>query len=106
MKKYSLPFLEILFFVILLGLSIRPVENYDFWFHVKYGEYMVKTHSLPFTDVFSHTAYGQTAIPYEWLFQVFIYSIFHTFGTIGVQIVVVFFTFAYFFLFRQILKEI
>jgi tetratricopeptide (TPR) repeat protein len=100
------PFLELLLFLIIIFFSIRPVENYDFWFHAKYGEYILNTHSLPFRDVFSHTAYGSSAVPYEWLFQVVIYLVYHYLGAVGVQIIVVALVFAYFFLFRQILLEI
>lgn len=99
-------FFELILFVIILIFAIRPVENFDFWFHVKYGEYILQTKSLPFTDQFSHTAYGQSAVPYEWLFQVVLYLIYSVFGNVGVQALVVSLALTYTFLFRQILKEI
>ncbi|MDP3973325.1 MAG: hypothetical protein Q8P92_00675 [Candidatus Daviesbacteria bacterium] len=98
--------LEFIFFLIILIFTIRPVENFDFWFHAKNGEFILQTKSLPFSDQFSHTAYGQSAVPYEWLFQVVIYLIYTIFGNIGVQALVVSSTLTYAFIFRQILKEI
>ncbi len=99
-------FWEIILFAIIVFFSIHPVENFDFWFHVKYGEFISQTHTLPFKDVFSHTTYGHAAIPYEWLFQLLMYYVYTFFGTIGVQILVVFCAFIYCFFFRQILKNI
>jgi len=101
-----LKFAEIVLLVLIIVFTIHPVENYDIWFHLKYGEYIVKTHSLPFTDVFSHTAFGAPAVPYEWLFQVFIYFVFRILGNIGIQIVVVTFTLSYILIFRRILTKI
>lgn len=105
-KVRFLQFLEILLLLFICLFLIRQLENYDFWFHAKYGEYILATHALPFKDVFSHTAYGNSAVPYEWLFQVFIYLVFHYFNFIGVQIVVIVLTLAYILLFRKILIEI
>jgi len=98
--------LEIILFAIILLFSVRPVENYDVWFHLKYGEYILTTKQLPFTDVFSHTAFGQPAVPYEWLFQLILYFIYRAFGTAGIQILVASLVLGYTLLFRQILKEI
>ncbi|MDP3941252.1 MAG: hypothetical protein Q8Q49_02985, partial [bacterium] len=97
---------ELIFFAIILAFSIKPVFNFDFWFHIKYGEYILATRSLPFTDVFSHTTFGQPAIPYEWLFQVLMYLLYHAFGTVGIQTLVLLLLLSYLLLFRQILKEI
>ena len=105
--KFKLEYvLELILFIIILIFAIRPVENFDFWFHAKYGEYILQTKSLPFTDQFSHTAYGESTIPYEWLFQVILYLAYTAFGNIGVQALVVSLALTYTLLFRQILKEI
>ena len=98
--------LELILFLIIFIFSIHPVENFDFWFHIKYGEYILNTKQLPFTDQFSHTAYGSPAIPYEWLFQVIIYPIFTIFGNVGVSTLVALLVLAYSIIFRQILWEI
>lgn len=103
--KVLLAFELVLFFLIAV-FTIQPVANYDFWFHAKYGEYIFQNHNLPFKDVFSHTAYGQEAVPYEWLFQLFIYLVYRFFGTIGVQATVVFFTVSYLYVFRRMLRDI
>lgn len=97
---------EIALFIVIGFSVIRPIQNFDFWFHIKYGQYIWQTHTLPFIDVFSHTAFGQPAVPYEWLFQLSIYLIFKLTGAIGVQAFVVICALLYAFIFRQILKSI
>ncbi len=97
---------ELVLFGIIILFSIKPVENYDVWFHLKYGEYITATKNLPFTDIFSHTAYGLPAVPYEWLSQTILYLAHHALGAIGIQSLVVLLVLLYFFLFRQILVEI
>lgn len=104
-KRLAIIF-ELILFIIIFVFSIHPVENFDFWFHVKYGEYILQSKSLPFTDQFSHTAYSQSATPYEWLFQVIIYLIYTAFGNFGVQILVALLALSYSLIFRQILLEI
>ena len=97
---------ELILFIIIAIFAIHPVENFDVWFHLKYGEHILETGRLPFSDEYSHTAFGQPAVPYEWLFQVILYAIYQVFGNPGVQILIAALVLAYTFLFRQILKEI
>lgn len=107
MSKINLSLIsEVALFVIILIFAIHPVENFDFWFHIKYGEHIITRGELPFTDQYSHTAYGQPAISYEWLFQVILYLIYKALGNPGVQGLVAFLALAYSFIFRQILVEI
>lgn len=97
---------EISLFIIILLFSIKPVENLDFFFHLKTGEFITKTHTIPFKDYFSNSAYGKPANPYEWLFQIAIYFIYKNLGNFGVQTTVVTSVFIYIYFFRKILKEV
>ena len=99
-------FFEIVFFAIIILFTIQPVQNYDFWFHIANGRYIFEHHTIPTTDMFSYTAYGQPAISYEWFFQFIAYVLYHFLGTIPIQILVVTLTLSYLLLFRQILVEI
>jgi hypothetical protein len=42
----------------------------DFWWHLKTGEVILDTGSIPRTDEFSYTAAGTPSVPYCWLAQV------------------------------------
>jgi len=65
-----------LFFFKILGL--------DFWLHVKLGEVIVQTHTLPLTDPFSYILAGKTLqTHYEYLSQIVFYLLFHYGGATG-----------------------
>ena len=42
----------------------------DLWFHLKLGQVVWNTHSIPTTDTFSFTAYGHSWTAHEWLAEV------------------------------------
>jgi len=50
--------------------AARPVTTLDFWWHLRTGEEILATHSIPATDPFSHTAGGRPWVNHEWLFDV------------------------------------
>jgi len=60
----------------------------DLYWHLKTGEYIVTTGTLPYTDIFSHTAYGKEWVLHEWLSQVLFYAITQIGGLTGLWAVV------------------
>jgi hypothetical protein len=73
MNKYF----ENLIFILLLGLvfsgAFINIYDYDVWFHIKAGEYMLSNLVILDVDVFSYTALGKPWITHEWFFEVVIY---------------------------------
>jgi hypothetical protein len=61
-------------------LSAQPITDPDFWWHLKTGQYIVETKSIPYTDIFSTLRFGSEWVTHEWLSEVFIYSVFRTLG--------------------------
>jgi tetratricopeptide (TPR) repeat protein len=59
--------------VFLAGLF--DLQNFDIWWHLKTGELIVTEGSIPDTDPFSYTAYGQSWITHEWLSEVVFYLV-------------------------------
>ncbi len=57
-------------------MTLRPIADPDFWWHLKTGELISQTHAIPHTDPFSYTKAGQPWIAHEWLSELFIYGIF------------------------------
>ncbi len=53
----------------------RPISDGDFWFHLKTGEYIIRTGSIPRTDLFSFTHYGTPWLAHGWLSGVIFYAI-------------------------------
>src|SRR5947209_7164793 len=48
-------------------VAIQPNVAYDLWWQLKAGELILRQHSIPHADVFSHTAPGHLWVLQEWL---------------------------------------
>jgi hypothetical protein len=56
-------------------LTVRQrFDDPDMWWHLKTGEVIWTTHTIPTTDLFSYTTHHHAWIPHEWLSQVVIYG--------------------------------
>jgi hypothetical protein len=51
-------------------LSNRPLADADIGWHIRTGEQILATHSLPRTDPFSSTMQGQPWFAWEWLYDI------------------------------------
>jgi hypothetical protein len=58
----------------------RPLSDGDFWFHLKTGEYIIRTRQIPRTDLFSFTNYGKPWIAHEWLSEAIFYVVYSRLG--------------------------
>ncbi len=56
-----------------LAAGLTKIADLDFWWHLKTGQLIVASHSIPRTDVYSITAFGREYVDHEWLFQVIQY---------------------------------
>ncbi len=72
----------ILLFCIFIMAS-REIVDPDFWWHLRTGQYIVDTRSIPRQDVFSYTLPDQPWITHEWLTEVLIYGIYSISGQEG-----------------------
>ena len=63
--------------LVLLGvLTVRSrFSDPDMWWHLKTGEVIWTTHSIPTTDLFSYTTNHHAWVPHEWLSQVLMYGL-------------------------------
>jgi hypothetical protein len=61
-------------FVVLAMLTVRGrFDDPDLWWHLKMGQIIWTTHSIPAHDLFSYTTNHQAITPQEWLAEVSIY---------------------------------
>ena len=58
----------------------RPINDADFWFHLKTGEQIIQTGDIPRTDTFSFTNYGAPWIAHGWLSGVIFYVVYSRLG--------------------------
>ena len=71
------------FFIVLI--ACMPLDDPDYYWHIKTGEYIFGHHLLPRQDIFSFTMPGHPWVLHEWLFQVLLFLVFASFGTIGIK---------------------
>lgn len=63
-------------FASLFILAAREINDPDFWWHLKAGQYMVEIGSVPHSDIFSFTSQGKEWVTHEWLSEVIIYLLY------------------------------
>ena len=79
--------LVFVFLLLIFSVSAQPVSDPDFWWHLKTGEYIVDTRSIPHTDIFSTLRFGSEWVTHEWLSEVFMYGVFRVLGFGGLIVV-------------------
>jgi hypothetical protein len=88
--RWVLPSFADVFFLVLTGiLAFSPansalLEDADTGWHIRNGEIILATHSVPRTDMFSYTKAGQPWYAWEWLYDAVIAAIHHVAGLNGV----------------------
>ena len=78
--------------VLAFGLAVITVltisnrfNDPDLWFHLRLGQIIWTTHSIPSTDIFSFTAQGHSWTAHEWLAELGIYAIYRVGGYSGLM---------------------
>ncbi|MEA2538849.1 MAG: hypothetical protein QOH35_215 [Acidobacteriaceae bacterium] len=90
---FSLPVFLGAMLVVLAVLSVRGrFDDPDMWWHLKMGQIIWTTHSIPTTDIFSYTTHHHAWVPHEWLAQVLIYAAYRWGGYSGLMLWLCFFT--------------
>ena len=77
----------IILFCGIFYLSLRPIIDPDFWWHLRTGQLIVQTRLIPKIDPFSYTATGKQWLTHEWLSEIFIYKSFES-GGFGLLILI------------------
>jgi hypothetical protein len=68
-------------------LTVAPrFNNPDLWWHLKIGEIVWQTHSIPQFDPFAFTTHGHAWIAHEWLAQATIYAAWKFGGYTGLML--------------------
>lgn len=67
----------------LFCISLLQFTDPDFWWHLRTGQLIVETGSIPHHDPFSFTAQGSAWVTHEWLSEVVIYGVNEVAGYVG-----------------------
>lgn len=78
--------LVFVFMLFIFTIAARQILDPDFWWHLKTGQYLVETRSIPHTDIFSSAFAGKEWITHEWLSEVFIYAVYRVLGLGGLLV--------------------
>ena len=68
------PLILALLLLLALASATTVIRNYDYWWHLAAGRFILEQASVPRADPFSFTAGGTPWIDHEWLFQVLAYA--------------------------------
>src|SRR5437867_8280544 len=89
---FSFPVMLAVVLVVLTVLTVRSrLNDPDLWWHLKTGEIIWKTHSIPRVDLFSFTTNNHAWIAHEWLSEVTIYGSWKLGGYTGLMLWLVLF---------------
>jgi hypothetical protein len=92
-RVFSFPVMLAGLLVVLAVLTLRSrFDDPDMWWHLKTGEIIWTTHTIPTTDIFSYTTNHHTYIAHEWLSQLLIYGAYRFGGYPGLMLWMCFFT--------------
>src|SRR6476619_3328150 len=61
-------------------LAVKAIPAYDLYWQLKTGEVIAHTRSVPKTDLFSYTAFGDPWYAQEWLCEALFYGLWQTLG--------------------------
>lgn len=92
--RFALPSITDVIFIVLLyslntgAMALRLLGDAGIGWHIRNGELILSTHSIPRVDPFSFTTGGHPWYAWEWLYDLVIAALHHSFGLNGV----VFFT--------------
>ena len=86
-RVFSFPVMLASLLVVLGTLTVRSrFDDPDMWWHLKTGQIIWTTHTIPMTDVFSYTTHHQASVPQEWLAQLSIYAAYKADGLPGLML--------------------
>jgi hypothetical protein len=76
---------SILLFLGLFLMTLRPIADPDFWWHLRTGQLIAQTHLIPHSDPYSFTNNGKPWVAHEWLSELLIYGL-YCLGSYGLLI--------------------
>jgi hypothetical protein len=84
---FSFPVFLSVCLIVVAALTVRGrFSDTDLWWHLKIGQIVWTTHSIPITEILSYTAAGHVRIPHEWLSDLSIFAAFRWWGYSGLML--------------------
>jgi hypothetical protein len=71
---------EYMLFIALFVVTSYPFSDPDGWWHLRTGQHIVETASIPSADIFSGTRAGAEWVTHEWLTELLMYALYRLGG--------------------------
>ena len=92
--------------IVIAALFVGSVQDPDFWWHIRIGQWMVENGRLPATDIFTYTAQSHVWTDHEYLTEVLMWLIYSKAGAIGIGLFFGLITYAGFYLmYRHVRRQ-
>ena len=92
--------------IVIAALFVGSVQDPDFWWHVRIGQWMVENGRLPATDIFTYTVPGHVWTDHEYLTEALMWLIYSRVGAFGISIFFGLITYSGFYLiYRQVRRQ-
>ena len=89
MKALTLTKLVIaIIFIALFAMAVRTAVDTDMYWHLRTGQYILETRSVPMADPFSSTALGTPWVDVHWLSQIILFVTYTLAGYPGLSLLV------------------
>ena len=64
------------------AIALLPVLDYDLWWHLRTGQWIVASGTVPASDPFSQYGLesGKPWFAYSWLFEVLVFALYRALG--------------------------
>lgn len=86
-RTFSFPVALAFLLIVLAVLTVRGrFDDPDMWWHLKMGQIIWTTHSIPLHDLFSYTTNHYATVPQEWLGELSIYFAYKLAGLSGMML--------------------
>lgn len=66
--------------ILFTTVALKQIHPADFWWHLRTGQLIAQTGSIPTTDLFTFTRFGEVWINQGWLMQLVFYALFQAGG--------------------------
>jgi hypothetical protein len=85
LQKFTLP-VTVLAILFLFKFLNPALDDPDFYWHLKTGEYIFSNLTVPKTDPFAFTSGGMPWVPHEWLTEIILYAAMQSLGFTGIRL--------------------
>lgn len=76
------------FLIAIFTMAVRAPADTDTWWHLQSGRWILENQTIPRTDPFSHTRFGEPWIDHSWLAQIILFLLFDSWSFAGIAFLI------------------